>query len=67
MLINNTMGYIDKNFTVVSRLMGDRPVWTFWMTVLQPLLGTLAASFIQTFFLCFTDFGIPASVAGVLR
>lgn len=28
------------------------------------LLGTLAASFIQTFFLCFTDFGIPASVGG---
>ena len=62
MLINNTMGYIDKKFTVVSRLMGDTPVRTFWMTVLQPLLGTLAASFIQTFFLCFTDFGIPASV-----
>lgn len=64
MLINNTMGYIDKKFTVVSRLMGDTPVRTFWMTVLQPLLGTLAASFIQTFFLCFTDFGIPASVGG---
>ena len=64
MLINNTMGYIDKKFTVVSRLMGDTPVRTFWMTVLQPLLGTLAASFIQSFFLCFTDFGIPASVGG---
>ena len=64
MLINNTMGYIDKKFTVVSRLMGDTPVRTFWMTVLQPLLGTLAASFIQTFFLCFTDFGIPTSVGG---
>lgn len=64
MLINNTMGYIDKKFTVVSRLMGDTPVRTFWMTVLQPLLGTLVASFIQTFFLCFTDFGIPASVGG---
>lgn len=64
MLINNTMGYIDKKFTVVSRLMGDTPVRTFWMTVLQPLLGTPAASFIQTFFLCFTDFGIPASVGG---
>lgn len=64
MLINNTMGYIDKKYTVVSRLMGDSPVQTFRMTVLQPLLGTLAASFIQTFFLCFTDFGIPASVGG---
>ena len=64
MLINNTMGYIDKKFTVVSRLMGDGPVSTFVMTVFRPLLGTLAASFIQTFFLCFTDFGIPASVGG---
>ena len=64
MLINNTMGYIDKKFIVVSRLMGDSPLQTFGMTILRPLLGTLAASFIQTFFLCFTDFGIPASVGG---
>lgn len=64
MLLNNTMGYIDKKFMVVSRLMGDAPLQTFRMTVLRPLLGTLAASFIQTFFLCFTDFGIPASVGG---
>lgn len=64
MLIQNTMGYIDKKFTVVSKLMGDSPFQTFRMTVLRPLLGTLAASFIQTFFLCFTDFGIPASVGG---
>lgn len=34
------------------------------MTVLRPLAGTIAASFIQSFFLCFTDFGIPASVGG---
>ena len=64
MLLHNTMGYIDKKFTVVSRLMGDSAIRTFWMTVIRPLLGTLAASFIQTFFLCFTDFGIPASVGG---
>lgn len=64
MLINNTMGYIDKRFTVVSRLMGDGVLSNFMMTVFRPLLGTLAASFIQTFFLCFTDFGIPASVGG---
>ena len=64
MLINNTMGYIDKKFMVVSRLMGDGAFATFMMTIFRPLLGTLAASFIQTFFLCFTDFGIPASVGG---
>ncbi len=64
MLIHNTMGYIDKKFMVVSRLMGDSSIRTFGMTVIRPLLGTLVASFIQTFFLCFTDFGIPASVGG---
>lgn len=64
MLINNTMGYIDKRFMIVSRLMGDSPFQTFKITILRPLLGTLAASFIQTFFLCFTDFGIPASIGG---
>lgn len=64
MLIHNTMGYIDKKYMVVSRLMGDNVWSTFWVTVLQPLLGTLAAAFIQSFFLCFTDFGIPASVGG---
>ena len=64
MLINNTMGYIDKKFMIVSRLMGDSAFQTFRITILRPLLGILAASFIQTFFLCFTDFGIPASVGG---
>ena len=64
MLINNTMGYIDKKFMIVSRLMGDNIWATFRMTILRPLMGTLAASFIQSFFLCFTDFGIPASVGG---
>ena len=63
-LIDNAMGYIDKRFMIVSRRMGDSPLQTFRMTILIPLLGTLATSFIQTFFLCFTDFGIPASVGG---
>ena len=63
-LINNAMGYIDKRFVIVSRLMGDSPLQTFRMTIVIPLMGTLATSFIQTFFLCFTDFGIPASVGG---
>jgi iron(III) transport system permease protein len=64
MLINNTMGYIDKKFMIVSRIMGDSGLSAFMMTILRPLLGTLAASFIQSFFLSFTDFGIPASVGG---
>lgn len=64
MLIHNTMGYIDRQFSVVSKIMGDSHLKTFRETVLRPLVGTLAVSFIQCFFLSFTDFGIPASVGG---
>ena len=64
LLILNTMSYIDKKFMVVSRVMGDKPFATFMGTVVRPLLGTLAASMVQCFFLCFTDYGIPASVGG---
>lgn len=64
LLILNTMGYIDKKFMVVSRVMGDSSITTFFQTVFRPLLGTLAASIVQCFFLCFTDYGIPASVGG---
>lgn len=64
LLIHNTMGYIDKKFMIVSRIMGDNRVSTFMMTIFRPLAGTLMVSFIQSFFLCFTDFGIPASVGG---
>ena len=64
LLIHNTRGYIDKKFMIVSRIMGDNRVSTFMMIIFRPLAGTLMASFIQSFFLCFTDFGIPASVGG---
>ncbi|MGI6069309.1 MAG: ABC transporter permease subunit [Blautia sp.] len=64
MLLHNTMNYVDKKFMVVSRVMGDKPFSTFRITVVRPLVGTLMASFIQSFFLSFTDFGIPASVGG---
>ena len=47
MLILNTMGFIDKKFMIVSRVMGDKPVQTFWQTIIRPLLGTLAASTVQ--------------------
>lgn len=64
LLIHNTMGYIDKKTLVVSKVMGDGNISTFWIAVLRPLLGTLAGAFVQAFFLSFTDFGIPASVGG---
>ena len=64
LLIHNTMGFVDKKTIIVSKVMGDRDLATFWIAILRPLLGTLAGAFIQAFFLCFTDFGIPASVGG---
>lgn len=64
LLINNTFKYVDKNFAVVSKIMGDTPIRTFFITSVRPLTGTLGAAFIQTFTLCFTDFGIPASIGG---
>lgn len=64
LLIFNAMKYIDKKFMIVSKIMGDSNIKTFVQTLLRPLLGTMTASFIQCFFLCFTDYGIPASVGG---
>lgn len=64
LLIHNTMSFVDKKALIVSKVMGDGDLATFRIAVLRPLLGTLAGAFIQAFFLCFTDFGIPASVGG---
>ncbi|MDO4288753.1 MAG: ABC transporter permease subunit [Eubacterium sp.] len=64
MLINNTYQYIDKQFSVVSRVLGDGRLKTFMSTTLKPLSATLGAAFVQSFFLSFTDFGIPAAVGG---
>ena len=64
LLIHNTMGYIDKKFMVVSRAMGDSRFRCFFTTIVTPMLGTFAASFIQSFTLSFTDYGIPTSVGG---
>lgn len=67
MLIQNTMGFIDKKYIIVSKVMGDKPLTTFYVTTFRPLIGTLAIAFIQCFFLSFTDFGIPASVGGKME
>lgn len=64
MLIHNTMKFIDKKFMVVSRLMGDNKLKCFFNTVLIPVASTLAVAFIQSFTLSFTDYGIPAALAG---
>lgn len=63
-LINNTMQYIDPRYHIVSRILGDSPARSFYVSILRPLSGTLAASVIQCFFLCFTDYGIPVAIGG---
>ncbi|MDF2592695.1 MAG: ABC-type transporter, integral rane subunit [Clostridia bacterium] len=64
LLINNSFGYIDKKFIIVSTLMGDGFFRSFTNTILRPLVGTLGGAFVIAFILSFTDFGIPASVGG---
>ena len=64
LLVNNTMKFIDKRFIIVSKIMGDTDLKRFYMTVLSPMIPTLAAAFIQSFFLSFTDYGIPGAVGG---
>lgn len=64
LLLNNTFQYIDRKFIIVSRVMGDSRLSTFLTTCIRPMIGTLGAAFIQSFFLSFTDFGIPAAIGG---
>ncbi|WP_190972693.1 extracellular solute-binding protein [Bifidobacterium tissieri] len=64
LLINNSFQFVDKKFIIVSHIMGDKPIKTFFMTVVRPLIGTMCVAFIQSFFLSFTDYGIPTSVGG---
>lgn len=64
LLLNNSFGYIDKKFIIVSMLMGDGFLRSFMNTILRPLIGTLGGAFVLSFILSFTDFGIPASVGG---
>ena len=56
--------YVDRRFVIVSRVMGDKPLRTFYMTAVRPTLGASLSAFVLAFFLAFTDFGIPVSIAG---
>lgn len=64
LLIDNSFRFIDKRYLIVSRIMGDSPAQTFARTIVRPLAGALCVAFIQSFFLAFTDYGIPTSVGG---
>ena len=64
LILMNAFHYVDRNVITVSLLMGDSPLKTFYMSSLRPIAGALCAAFILSFFLSFTDFGIPVSIAG---
>ncbi|MBT1165813.1 extracellular solute-binding protein [Bifidobacterium simiarum] len=64
LLINNSFQFVDKKFIIVSHIMGDSHIKTFFVTTVRPLIGTMCVAFIQSFFLSFTDYGIPTSVGG---
>ena len=64
LLLDNSMSYIDQRSCIVAQLMGDPAPARFWNTLFKPLLSTLGTAFIQAFFLCFTDFGIPMAIGG---
>lgn len=64
LILYNALFYVDRNFITVSKLMGDSPTQTFYMTAVRPVVGSLLSAFILSFFLSFTDFGIPVSIAG---
>ena len=64
LILYNAFFYVDRNFITVSKLMGDSPSQTFYITAVRPVVGSLMSAFILSFFLSFTDFGIPVSIAG---
>lgn len=64
LVLYNAFRYVDRRFVIVSRVMGDSPLRTFWQTALRPTLGACVSAFVLAFFLAFTDFGIPVSIAG---
>lgn len=64
MIMQNSFAYVDRNFVTVSKVMGDSLWRQFYQTALRPTLGSVISAFILSFFLNFTDFGIPTSIAG---
>lgn len=64
LILYNAFFYVDRNYITVSKLMGDSPAQTFYITAIRPVVGSLLSAFILSFFLSFTDFGIPVSIAG---
>lgn len=64
LIISNAFIYVDPRYTIVSRVMGDGFLRRFWTSALRPVAGACVSAFMLGFFLAFTDFGIPISIAG---
>jgi len=64
MLLENAFSYISPNTRTVCAMLGDGPLRSFIMSALRPAAPALVSSLLLTFFLNFTDFGIPSSIAG---
>ena len=64
LILYNAFAYVDRRFVVVSRVMGDGLLRSFYQTALRPTLGAFVSAFVLAFFLAFTDFGIPVSISG---
>lgn len=64
LIISNAFIYVDPRYAIVSRVMGDGFLRRFWTSALRPVAGACVSAFMLGFFLAFTDFGIPISIAG---
>lgn len=49
LILSNAFHYIDRNTITVSRLMGDSPWRTFYISALRPVVGALCSAFILSF------------------
>lgn len=63
-IINDGFKYIENKYVIVAKLMKDPWYRSLYHTTIRPLLAVLVSTFLLTFVLSFTDFGIPASVGG---
>ena len=49
LILYNAFFYVDRNFITVSKLMGDSPSQTFYITAVRPVVGSLMSAFILSF------------------
>lgn len=67
LVLKDAFAYVDKKYIIISKLMGDRWYRTLYQNIIRPISGAIGGTFLLTFILSFTDFGIPASVGGTYK